>query len=225
MAAKEVGRPVKIVLTRKQMFGLVGARPYTVQRVVLGSRKDGTLTAVRHESTSSTSIFEDWLEPSTLQTRMLYASPNVETSQRLVKLNTGTPTFNRAPGEASGTFALESAMDELASKLGIDPIELRLKNYADSDPESGKPWSSKSLRECYAKGAERFGWSRRQPKPRATRDGDTLIGFGMACIRDGFYEYPRRHQAYTDAVSHGRKPETADQMAARVLLGARQRIR
>ncbi len=180
MAAKQVGRPVKLVLSRRQMFGLVGARPYTVQRVALGAHSDGTLTAVRHESTSSTSVLEDWLEPSTLQTRMLYATPNIETSQRLVKLNVGTPTFNRAPGEASGTFALESAMDELAVELGMDPIALRLKNYAEADPESGHPWSSKSLRECYAQGAERFGWARHNPRPRATKDGEVLVGYGMA---------------------------------------------
>lgn len=180
MAAKLAGRPVKLVLSRRQMFGLVGARPYTVQHVALGARKDGALTAVRHDSASSTSTFEDWLEPSTLQTRMLYATPSIATSQALVKLNTGTPTFNRAPGEASGTFALECAMDELAVKLNMDPIALRLRNYADADPESGKPWSSKSLRECYARGAEAFGWSKRNSRAAAIRDGDVLVGYGMA---------------------------------------------
>lgn len=180
MAAREVRRPVKLVLTRRQMFGLVGARPYTVQQTALGARRDGTLTAVRQHVTSSTSVFEDWVEPSSLQTRMLYPSPNLDTSQALVRLNVGTPTFNRGPGESSGTFALESAMDELADKLGLDPIALRLKNYAESDPESGLPWSSKSLRECYAQGAERFGWSRRRARPRELRDGDALVGMGMS---------------------------------------------
>jgi xanthine dehydrogenase YagR molybdenum-binding subunit len=111
---------------------------------------------------------------------VLYACPNVQTSHHLVRLNVGTPTFMRAPGEATGTFALESALDELSYELGMDPIALRLKNHAEADPESGKPWSSKSLRACYALGAERFGWSHRDPLPRSMRDGDELVGFGMA---------------------------------------------
>lgn len=180
MAAKMTGRPVKVVLTRRQMFGLVGARPYTVQTMAVGARRDGTITAIRQDVVSSTSVLEDWVESSTLQTRMLYDVSNVETAQRLVRLNVGTPTFNRGPGESSGTFGLETAIDELAFRLGMDPIELRLKNYADRDPESGLPWSSKSLREAYRAGAERFGWSRRQSAPKSMRDGDRLIGFGMA---------------------------------------------
>ena len=147
MAARVVGRPVKLVLTRRQMFGPVGGRPLTEQRIALGARRDGTLTAIRHESTSHTSQFEDFLEPAAMQSRMLYASPNIATAHRLVKLDLGTPTFQRAPGEATGTFALESAMDELAVALGVDPVALRLKNYAETDPEKGLPWSSKSLRE------------------------------------------------------------------------------
>jgi xanthine dehydrogenase YagR molybdenum-binding subunit len=180
MAARHVGRPVKIVLTRRQMFGLVGARPYTTQHFEVGAMKDGTLCAMRHTSTSSTSKMEEWVEASTLATRILYQVPNQNTSQHLVKLNTGTPTFNRAPGEASGTFALESAMDEMAEKLGMDPLEFRLKNYAEQDPEEQKPWSSKSLRECYAIAAEKFGWKHRHPKPRSMRDDGMLIGMGMA---------------------------------------------
>ncbi|HWC44667.1 MAG TPA: xanthine dehydrogenase family protein molybdopterin-binding subunit, partial [Casimicrobiaceae bacterium] len=180
MAAREVGRPVKIVVTRRQMFGPVGGRPHTVQAVTLGAKHDGTLTAMRHDSTSSTSTLEEWLESCVLATRILYDCPNQETSHHLVRLNVGTPTYMRAPGEATGLFALESAMDELAYALEIDPIALRLKNYAEADPESGKPWSSKSLRECYRWGAERFGWSQRTPTPRSMRDGDQLVGYGMA---------------------------------------------
>jgi len=180
MAARQVNRPVKLVLTRRQMFGLVGARPYTVQQVAVGAAMDGRLSAIRQHVTSSTSTFEDWVESASLQTRMLYDVPNVVTTQNLVRLNVGTPTFNRGPGESSGTFALESALDELAAALKIDPVELRLKNYAESDPETGHPWSSKSLRQCYAQGAERIGWARRDPKPRSMRDGDQLIGLGMA---------------------------------------------
>ncbi|HUK33887.1 MAG TPA: xanthine dehydrogenase family protein molybdopterin-binding subunit [Vicinamibacterales bacterium] len=180
MAARHVGRPVKVVLSRKQMFGLVGARPYTVQQITIGARRDGTITAIRQDVASSTSTFENWIESSTLQTRMLYDVPNVATAQKLVKLNLGTPTFNRGPGESSGTFALESALDELADALSLDPIELRLRNYAEKDPETGQPFSSKLLRECYQKGAESFGWARRQPRPRSMRQGDTLIGWGMS---------------------------------------------
>lgn len=180
MAARVAKRPVKLVLSRRQMYGPVGARPETDQHVVLGARRDGTLTAVRHDSISHTSRFEDFLEPAALPARMLYASPNIATTHRLVKLDLGTPTFQRAPGEATGTFALESAMDELAVALDMDPVELRLKNYAEQDPETGHPWSSKSLRQCYQEAAARFGWSSRNARPGATRDGTVLIGHGMA---------------------------------------------
>ena len=190
MAARVVGRPVKLMLTRRQMFGPVGGRPLTIQDVSLGAMRDGTLTAIRHASTSNTSTLEDWVEPATSQTRMLYACPNVETQYDLVRLNVGSPTFMRAPGESTGTFALESALDELAYALDMDPIELRLKNYADRDPETGKPWSSKSLRECYAVGAERFGWSKRTAKPMSMRDGQWLVGYGMATAT-----YPARRSA------------------------------
>ncbi len=190
MAARHVSRPVKLVLTRRQMFGPSGGRAHTSQRVTLGAKRDGTLTVVRHLTTSTTSTLEDFLESSGMATRMLYESPNIETDHELIRLNVGSPTFMRAPGESTGSFALESAMDELADALGMDPIELRLKNYAESDPESGKPWSSKSLRECYRVGAERFGWSKRSPKPRSMTDGRWLIGYGMATAT-----YPARQQA------------------------------
>ena len=190
MAAREVGRPVKIVLTRRQMFGPVGARPHTQQQVTLGAKRDGTLTALRHDAIASTSAMDEWLESCVLATRVLYECPNEVTSHKIVRLNLGTPTYMRAPGEASGLFALESALDELAYELQMDPIALRLKNYADADPETGKPWSSKSLRECYAHGAKQFGWSRRNPEPRSMRDGDQLVGWGMATAT-----YPARRMA------------------------------
>jgi xanthine dehydrogenase YagR molybdenum-binding subunit len=180
MAARQVGRPVKLAITRRQMFGPVGGRPRTVQQITLGAMQDGTLTAIRHVSTSATSEFEEWMEPCAVATRMLYASPNADTDHKLVRINMGTPTFMRAPGESSGTFALESAMDEMAYALRMDPIALRLKNYAERDPQSGKPFSSKSLRECYAAGAEKFGWSKRTAEPRSMREGSSLIGWGMA---------------------------------------------
>ena len=202
MAAKVVGRPVKLAVTRPQMFSFVGHRPKTVQHVVLGADASGKLVGIRHEVTSETSSFDEFVEPSAVQTRMLYACPNVVTSHRLVRLDIGTPTFQRAPGESTGTFALESAMDELAYALEMDPLALRLRNHADTDPESGKPWSSKSLRECYRQGAERFGWSRRDPRPRSLRDGRWLIGWGMATAT-----YPAR-QSPSSAIARARPDGT-----------------
>jgi xanthine dehydrogenase YagR molybdenum-binding subunit len=180
MAARQLGRPVKLVVNRQQMASLVGHRPRTVQKVVLAADASGQLTAIHHEVTSETSRFDEFVEPAAAQTRMLYACPNVRTAHRLVRIDAPTPTFQRAPGESTGTFALESAMDELAVTLGLDPVELRLRNHADQDPESGKPWSSKSLRQCYQEAAERFGWAKRSPAPRSMRDGRALVGWGMA---------------------------------------------
>ncbi|TDG05698.1 xanthine dehydrogenase family protein molybdopterin-binding subunit [Paraburkholderia guartelaensis] len=180
MAAKQTGRPVRLALARPQMFGPVGSRPHTEQHLSLAARPDGTLTGLRHDTLAHTSTFEDWLEMCGLVTRIMYAVPNCSTSHRVVPLNVGTPTFMRAPGETTGSFALESAMDELAWQLKMDPVALRLKNYAESEPQDGKPWSSKALRQCYEAGAQRFNWSRRVNTPRAMRNGNTLIGLGMA---------------------------------------------
>jgi xanthine dehydrogenase YagR molybdenum-binding subunit len=180
MASKQTGRPVRLVLTRPQMFGPVGARPHTEQRFSLAAKRDGTLTAMRHDSISNTSVIEDWTETCCMVTRMLYAVPNQVTTHRIVPLNLGTPTFMRAPGETTGSFALESAMDELAVALNMDPLALRIKNYADADPQENKPFSGKSLHECYQIGAQKFGWSRRTSAPRSMREGNTLIGLGMA---------------------------------------------
>ncbi len=180
MAAKLAKRPVKLVVERSQMFGPVGSRPRTHQHIVLGAKQDGTLTAIRHDCFSHTSLIEDFLEPSAAQTRMLYAAPAISTSHKLVPLSLGTPTFQRAPGEATGTWALEVAMDELACALDMDPLALRLKNYAETDPTSHKPFTGKHLRECYTQAAEKFGWSRRNPKPRSQREGNLFIGQGMA---------------------------------------------
>jgi xanthine dehydrogenase YagR molybdenum-binding subunit len=198
MAAKVSGRPVKLVVTRPQMFSMVGHRPRTVQRVALAADAGGKLTAIVHEVTSETSRFDEFVEPAAVQTRMLYACPSVRTAHSLVRIDVGTPTFQRAPGEATGTYALESAMDELSYALRIDPLALRLRNHADTSPDDGKPWSSKSLRECYRQGAERFGWSRRIAVPRATRDGKHLVGWGMATAT-----YPAR-QSPSSAVARVR---------------------
>ena len=180
MAARAVRRPVKLVVTRKQMFTSHGHRPYTVQRVALGASKDGALTAIVHEGYGQTSVYEENTEALLDATRFLYASPNCITKYRLVPGNIQTPLYMRGPGECSGVFALDSAMDELAYKLKIDPLEFRIRNHSDRDPESGLPYSSKSLLECYSQGAERFGWSRRKMEPRSTRDGRYLVGLGMS---------------------------------------------
>ncbi|HET9579954.1 MAG TPA: xanthine dehydrogenase family protein molybdopterin-binding subunit, partial [Usitatibacter sp.] len=196
MAARKAGRPVKLVLQRPQMFGPVGGRPLTEQHIVLGASRDGKIVAMRHEVISHTSRFEDFTEPATEPTRALYSYPNGYTIQKLAVLNVGTPTFQRAPGEATGTFAMESAMDELAYELGIDPLRLRIVNHADVEPSSGKPWSSKKLRECYEQGARRFGWSRRSVKPGSMRDGKWLVGWGVATAT-----YPaHRQEAHATAI-------------------------
>jgi len=180
LAARQVRRPVKLVLERRQMFGPVGGRPRTEQRMRLAAKRDGTLTALRQDVLSHTSVFEDYTEPATRPTKAIYAVPNAALAQKVAQLNVGTPTFMRAPGEATGTFAIECAMDELAEKLGIDPVELRLINHADVDPSRGYPWSSKKLKECYAQAAARFGWEKRTPAPGSMRDGRWLVGYGMA---------------------------------------------
>jgi xanthine dehydrogenase YagR molybdenum-binding subunit len=180
MAAKLTQRPVQIALWRPQMWGPVGNRPATRQRVALAAGTDGRLRSQIHETQSETSMFDDFVEPCGVLTTMLYASPALRVTHRMNRMNYGTPTYMRAPGESSGSFALESAMDELAYAIGLDPIELRLRNYADIDPSENKPFSSKSLRECYARGAEAFGWSSRTAAPRSMRDGKYLVGMGMA---------------------------------------------
>lgn len=180
MAARAVRRPVKLVVARNQMFTSHGHRPYTVQRVALGAGRDGRLIAIVHEGTAQTSLYEENTESLVNATRILYASPNCITKYRLVRGNIQTPLYMRGPGESSGVFALDSAIDELAYKLKIDPLEMRVRNHATSDPSNGLPWSSKSLLECYRRGAESFGWSRRKLEPRSMRDGRYLIGLGMA---------------------------------------------
>ena len=180
LAARQVGRPVRIVLQRPHLFGPVGGRPRTAQAVRAGTDDQGRLTALEHRSTSSTSAIEDWVESCAVVTRMLYASPAVATSHRLVRLNVGTPTFQRAPGESTGMFALESAMDEMAFAAGVDPIEFRLRNDARRDEQRNLPYSSKALSECYRVGAERIGWARRSARPGSVRDGHWLVGLGCA---------------------------------------------
>jgi xanthine dehydrogenase YagR molybdenum-binding subunit len=180
LAARVAGRPVKLAVERTQMYGPVGARPITEQRMQLGAARDGKLTAQVHHTVCSTSFVADFSEPCSTITRALYQSDSLQTTQRMATMNLGVQTYMRAPGESSGSFALESAMDELAYALNIDPIALRLQNYAEKHPEKDQPFSSKSLRECYRVGAERFGWAKRNPVPRSMRVGNTLVGWGMA---------------------------------------------
>ena len=180
-AAKQVQRPVKLTLSRPQMFDSAGQRARTEQRLSIGVDKTGKLVALRHATTTHSSPTHDYTEPCGNTSRMLYSCPNVEVSHRLVRLNLTTPCPMRAPGETPGVFALECALDELAHEIGVDPVEFRLRNYAEIDEYQNKPWSSKKLRECYQRGAEKFGWSNRNKKPGSMRAAEgSQIGFGMA---------------------------------------------
>jgi xanthine dehydrogenase YagR molybdenum-binding subunit len=195
LAAQHVGRPVKLAVTRQQMFVFTGYRTPTIQRVRLGADADGTLTAISHEVVEQSSTLREFAEQTALATRKMYAAPNRRTTHRLVRLDVPTPTWMRAPGETPGMFALESAMDELAIALGIDPIELRIRNEPDVYPENGMPFSSRNLVGCLREGAERFGWAERDPTPGVRRDGQWRIGTGVAAST-----YPaRRRPSQADA--------------------------
>src|SRR5260370_34591368 len=156
MAARAVGKPVKLVLSREQMFGPVGHRPPTRQTLRMGADKDGKLTALDHRTKTTSSTFDDFFEPASDTSHALYASPAIATSHEAVRVDTGTPLFMRAPGEATGSIALESAIDEMAQACGMDPLAFRIKNYAEVEPISGKPFSSKAVPDCYPPGAGPF---------------------------------------------------------------------
>jgi len=195
MAAKQLKRPVKLVLGREQMFTSVGYRPYTKQKISIAASKDGRLAGIVHEGTGQTSMYEEHLERTVLASRALYACPHVATRYRLLPLDVSTPTWMRGPGDATGMFALESAMDELAFTLKMDPLEFRLKNYAETDPERKLPWSAKSLRECYELGAEKFRWKNRMQEPRSVTQNGLLMGYGMASSLYGFHRHPSKARA------------------------------
>lgn len=180
MASKRLGRPVKVSVPRELMFTTVGHRPFTRQHIRLGSDEQGKLVAFNHEIFQPTSMVDDYLENCAEATSMLYSCPNLRAVQYLIHHNIGTPTSMRGPGRTPSLFAIESAMDELAIKLNIDPLEIRLRNYAESDEGSKKPWSSKHLREAYQTGADKFGWSRRNPKVGSMTQGNEILGWGMA---------------------------------------------
>jgi xanthine dehydrogenase YagR molybdenum-binding subunit len=198
LAAQHVRRPVKLALPRGQMFTSCGHREEQEQHIELGASRDGRLTAIRHHKISVTSPFDDWAEPAFGAASQLYGCPAFEGVHHLVRGNTMTPTFTRGPGEAAGVFSLECAMDELAAGLGIDPVELRRRNLTEVDPNTGYPWSSYGLPECLEAGAARIGWARRDPRPRSERDGNWLIGTGMAAAAYpvAFFMHTQRARAH-----------------------------
>jgi xanthine dehydrogenase YagR molybdenum-binding subunit len=180
IGAQVVKRPVKLLLSRADMFTSVGYRPLTWQKISIGATTGGKLVGITHDAVGQTSTFEDFAEGPTDISRSLYACPNVNTTNKILSLDVGSPTWMRGPGDATGAFALESALDELSYKLNIDPIELRLRNHADTDPETGKPFSGKNLKEAYRLGADGIGWKNRsQQAGSVTKDG-WLAGYGMS---------------------------------------------
>ncbi|MEN3355948.1 MAG: xanthine dehydrogenase YagR molybdenum-binding subunit [Betaproteobacteria bacterium] len=179
LAARELKRSVRVTLTRQQMF-TIGYRPHTIQRLALGASGDGALQAIVHDALNNTSRLEDYTENYLGWSAALYNCPNIQRTYRIAQLDCYTPIDMRAPGGATGMYAIESAMDELAYAARIDPLELRLKNYTERDLNEDKPFSSKALRECFLQGAAKFGWAKRNPAPRSMRENNELIGWGMA---------------------------------------------
>ena len=179
LAARALERSVRLVLTRRQMYGL-GYRPATIERLAIGAEADGTLDAISHEAIAVTSQYEDFSRNDTGWSGQLYKSASAKYLHKLVRLDLATPSDMRAPGAATGVYALECAMDELAVALELDPLELRLRCYSDRNQHEDVPYTSKNLRECYRQGAAAFGWSKRSAAPRSMRDGSELVGWGMA---------------------------------------------
>ncbi|MFD9743699.1 xanthine dehydrogenase family protein molybdopterin-binding subunit [[Kitasatospora] papulosa] len=180
MAARHTGRPVQLALPRRYMAAIVGHRAPTLQRVRLGADRDGVLSSVSHEVVTQTSRIKEFVEQAAVPARVMYASPHSRTEHRVAALDVPSPSWMRAPGEASGMYALESAMDELACALGVDPVELRLRNEPPAEPDSGRPFSSRNLAACLTQGAARFGWNDRDPRPAAREEGPWLLGTGVA---------------------------------------------
>ena len=202
LAARHVQRPVKLAVTRQQMFAITGYRTPTIQRLRLGADAEGRLSAIWHEVFEQSSTLREFAEQTAVPTRTMYAAPNRRTSHRLARLDVPTPSWMRAPGETPGMYALECAMDELAIAAGIDPVELRIRNEPDVEPESGVPFSSRHLVDCLREGAERFGWTGRDPTPGVRREGRWLVGTGVASST-----YPARRrpsQAIARAEPDGR---------------------
>jgi xanthine dehydrogenase YagR molybdenum-binding subunit len=179
LAARALGRSVRVVLRRQQMYGL-GYRPAMIQRIALGANEGGTLDAISHDAVTATSQYEDYYRQETGWSGLLYTCANASYAHKLARLDLATSCDMRCPSAATGVYALECAMDELADALELDPLELRLRCYSERDQNDDKPYSSKALRACYHEGAQAFGWDRRNPEPRSMRDGTDLVGFGMA---------------------------------------------
>ncbi|MGI8452034.1 MAG: xanthine dehydrogenase family protein molybdopterin-binding subunit, partial [Streptosporangiaceae bacterium] len=193
-------RPVKVALTRQQMFDVTGYRTPTIQRLRLGADRQGRLTALVHDVVEQSSTLVEFAEQTATPSRVMYAAPALRTTHRLVRLDVPTPSWMRAPGECPGMFALESAMDELAVAAGLDPVELRVRNEPDTEPESGLPFSSRSLVGCLREGARRFGWEHRDPRPGVRQEGRWLIGTGVAAST---YPARRRPSQATATVHNG----------------------
>ncbi|MFL5517868.1 MAG: xanthine dehydrogenase family protein molybdopterin-binding subunit, partial [Gemmatimonadales bacterium] len=189
-AARHVGKPVKLVLRRSDMYTAHGFQAGNRQSLTIGAKRDGSITAIRHHSVAVTSMFGNYLDLIAAASRATYATPAFDTSIRLEHTNVGTPTAMRPPQEGPGMVALELAMDELAYALEMDPLALRLRNYAEVDPESGNPYSSKELRQCYVEAASRFGWDKRPQAVRSMREGRLLLGWGMATALMTTYRFP-----------------------------------
>ncbi|MEU1127202.1 xanthine dehydrogenase family protein molybdopterin-binding subunit [Streptomyces sp. NPDC005899] len=180
MAARLTGRPVQLTVPRRHMPAIVGHRAPTVQRVRIGAGRDGVISALAHEVATHTSTVKEFVEQAAVPARVMYTSPHSRTVHRVTALDVPSPSWMRAPGEASGMYALESAIDELACALGIDPVELRLRNEPATEPDSGRPFSSRNLRACLEEGARRFGWYDRDPGPASRQEGPWLLGTGVA---------------------------------------------
>ncbi|MEE1740431.1 xanthine dehydrogenase family protein molybdopterin-binding subunit [Streptomyces sp. BE147] len=196
MAARHTGRPVKLALPRRQLAAVVGHRPPTVQRVRLGADLDGIIGALAHEVVTHTSTVTEFVEQAAVPARTMYISPHSRTTHRVTALDVPSPSWMRAPGEASGMYALESAMDELACALGVDPVELRLRNEPASEPDSGRPFSSRGLAACLREGAERFAWYDRDPAPAVREEGRWLLGTGVASATYPVYVAPSTASAH-----------------------------
>jgi xanthine dehydrogenase YagR molybdenum-binding subunit len=180
IGAKMIGKPLKVVIDREQMFTMVGYRSPAIQKLGMGATADGKLVGITHLATGETATYQQFAEGITSTTNILYDCPNVNTQYRLTQLDLSVPTYTRGPGETTGVFALESAMDELAYALNMDPLELRKKNYSEKDPEQNLPWSSKYLNECYEMGAAHFGWDKRNQKPGSVMKDGWLVGYGVS---------------------------------------------
>lgn len=207
-AARVMGRPVKLVLTRKQMYSGIGYRPTSRQRLAIGADRSGRITAMVHEGRTETARYQLYEDNLTTLPKFMYTCPNMRSTYRVVPLDVNLPTFMRGPGATTGAFALESAMDDMAHLLGLDPIELRLRNEPDHDQTTGSPFSTRRLTDCLRQGAASFGWSQRNPSPRSVRDGHDLIGIGVAAA--GYHTV----RSASDALARVNADGTADVQSA-----------